>query len=120
MTMQSNEYADYKDREANRERIDRQIEAMPAGDETAYLVWLTDRAKRRSDVVTEMLPALADEWHLKDILGVHFNEQHPWSGPVADAFKAFARQMLADVQERLKPGREKIDAINQERYETRR
>ena len=70
-----------------------------------------ERSRRWIDMYYTIDPH-HDHGHLTTLLGVHGH----WHGPVADAAKAFLRQLLADVEERDREARAKLEAISQEKF----
>jgi hypothetical protein len=80
-------------------------------DHAAWRAWWADR-QQRLDAAIKTIDPNADESNLKGILGAHGH----WQGPVADAVKAFVRQMLVDVEEREREGKAKLEAISQETF----
>ena len=78
---------------------------------THWTEWWNSVCKRRAEVADTIDPH-HDDWHLTTLLGVHAH----WQGPVADAAKAFLRQLLEDVEERDREAREKLKLISQEKF----
>ena len=96
--------------ESRREREERR-ERGGTTDWPAWRKWWVDRSIRRDEILATLDPH-HDKGHLVTLLGVHDH----WQGPVADAAKAFLRQLLADVEERDREAREKLEAISKEKF----
>ena len=96
--------------ETRREREERRERVTPPTD-GSWSRWWDDRRRRYEELLKTVDP-LHDKSHLNSILGVHDH----WQGPIADAAKAFLRQLLADVEERDREAREKLDEISKEKF----
>ena len=101
--------------ESRRAMEERRERVTPPTDWAAWDAWRQDKSNRY-DAVLRTLDPNRDTSHLTSILGVHFGPHAHWQGTVADAAKAFLRQLLADVEERDREAREKLEQISQEKF----
>ena len=97
--------------ERRRAREERRERVTPPTDWDAWAKWHADNCRRAEEILATLDPH-HDHAHLVTLLGVHGH----WEGPVADAAKAFLRQLLADVEERDREAREELEAISQEKF----